>query len=33
MAMGFSLNQLAQFVPDVLTPEKLQEINDDLENL
>jgi len=33
MAMGFSLNQLAQFVPDVLTPEKLQEINGDLENL
>ena len=33
MAMGFSLNQLAQFVPDVLTPEKLQEINEDLENL
>ncbi len=33
MAMGFSLNQLAQFVPDVLTPEKLQEIDDDLGNL
>jgi len=33
MAMGFSLNQLAQFAPDVLTPEKLQEINEDLENL
>jgi len=33
MAMGLSLNQLAQFVPDVLTPEKLQEIDGDLGNL
>jgi beta-glucosidase len=33
MAMGFSLNQLAQFVPDVLTREKLREIDGDLGNL
>ena len=30
MAMEFSLTQLASFVPDVLTPQKLKEINDDL---
>ncbi|RLC62777.1 MAG: beta-glucosidase, partial [Chloroflexota bacterium] len=33
MAMGFSLTQIAPFVPDVLTPQKLKEINDDLGRL
>ncbi|RLC86524.1 MAG: beta-glucosidase [Chloroflexi bacterium] len=33
MAMGFSLTQIAPFVPDVLTPQKLKEINDDLDRL
>jgi beta-glucosidase len=30
MAMGMSLEQIARFVPQVLTPEKLHEINQDL---
>jgi len=33
MAMGLSLTHLASFVPDVLTPQKLEEINDDLGKL
>jgi len=33
MAMEFSLTQLATFVPDVLTPQKLEEINADLGRL
>jgi len=33
MAMGFSLEQIAGFVPDILTDEKLAQINEDLGNL
>ena len=33
MAMGVSLKQIAGFVSNMLTPEKLDEINRDLEDL
>jgi beta-glucosidase len=33
MGMDFSLEQIVEFVPDVLTPEKLQELDEELGNL